>query len=184
MSGETHYIHNIHMNYVATLGQWQEPVFSVISVKLKGMRRDLFYLNPEPGFHVRWTQSSWNAVKCSVLQWHNPNYKSGCQQPCSNSVSIWSQNFSFLCFGLLDWWFRDFAVVVTSHALRDHMRWPPFLLSRCWFSADTKQERLDWMEKLGQALLDFHTWSRTSATKAESRHSDASSGGSLRESIL
>ncbi|MEQ2158233.1 hypothetical protein GOODEAATRI_010193 [Goodea atripinnis] len=50
--------------------------------------------------------------------------------------------------------------------------------SKCWFSADTKQERLDWMEKLNQALLDFHTWN---CPQAENQ---ASSSGNLRESIL
>ncbi|XP_058502487.1 anillin, actin binding protein 2 isoform X2 [Solea solea] len=55
--------------------------------------------------------------------------------------------------------------------------------AKCWFSADTKEERLDWMEKLNQALLDFHTWNRTSMTKTESQQSNTSSGN-LRESIL
>ncbi|AWP07931.1 putative actin-binding protein anillin-like [Scophthalmus maximus] len=57
-------------------------------------------------------------------------------------------------------------------------------LAKCWFSADTKQERLDWMEKLNQVLLDFHTWNRTSATQTESQQSNALSSGNLRESIL
>lgn len=33
-------------------------------------------------------------------------------------------------------------------------------LWRSWFSADTREERADWMEKLNQVLLDLHTWSR------------------------
>lgn len=53
--------------------------------------------------------------------------------------------------------------------------------SKCWFSADTKQERLDWMERLNQALLDFHTWNRP---QADSQASDTSISGSLRESML
>ncbi|XP_029951584.1 anillin-like [Salarias fasciatus] len=48
-----------------------------------------------------------------------------------------------------------------------------------WFSADTKQEKQDWMEKLSQALLDFHTWNRAPAESQK-----ASSSGNLRESIL
>ncbi|XP_053283378.1 anillin isoform X8 [Pleuronectes platessa] len=55
--------------------------------------------------------------------------------------------------------------------------------AKCWFSADTKQERSDWMEKLNQVLLDVHTWNRASATKTESQQSNTSSGN-LRESIL
>ncbi|XP_041652551.1 anillin isoform X5 [Cheilinus undulatus] len=56
--------------------------------------------------------------------------------------------------------------------------------AKCWFSADTKQERLDWMEKLNQVLLDFHTWNRNKAIQTESQQSNSSSGGNLRESIL
>ncbi|XP_047453441.1 anillin isoform X5 [Mugil cephalus] len=55
------------------------------------------------------------------------------------------------------------------------------VVAKCWFSADTKQERLDWMEKLNQALLDFHTWNRT---PAENQQPNASVSGNLRESIL
>lgn len=66
----------------------------------------------------------------------------------------------------------------------DHSYWRTMsLLFRCWFSADTKQERLDWVEKLSQALLDLHTWSQT-LTPAQSQPSDPSSSGNLRESIL
>ncbi|XP_028304565.1 anillin, actin binding protein 2 isoform X2 [Gouania willdenowi] len=54
-------------------------------------------------------------------------------------------------------------------------------LAKCWFSADTKQDRLDWMEKLSQALLDFHTWNRT---PMDSETSNMSTSGSLRESLL
>uniref|UniRef100_A0A3Q1B0I6 PH domain-containing protein n=1 Tax=Amphiprion ocellaris TaxID=80972 RepID=A0A3Q1B0I6_AMPOC len=52
-------------------------------------------------------------------------------------------------------------------------------LAKCWFSADTKQERLDWMEKLNQTLLDFHTWNR-----AQTGSQQLNSSSSLRESIL
>ncbi|XP_047678656.1 anillin isoform X2 [Tachysurus fulvidraco] len=50
-------------------------------------------------------------------------------------------------------------------------------LTKSWFSADTREERADWMEKLNQVLLDLHTWSRqcdgadTSSTTATSRES-------------
>lgn len=56
--------------------------------------------------------------------------------------------------------------------------------AKCWFSADTKQERLDWTEKLNQVLLDFHTWNRNKAAQTECQQSHSSSGGNLRESIL
>lgn len=57
------------------------------------------------------------------------------------------------------------------------------LLLRCWFSADTKQEKLDWIEKLSQALLDLHTWSQSSSS-AQSQQPEPSSSENLRESIL
>ncbi|XP_078139265.1 anillin, actin binding protein 2 [Centroberyx gerrardi] len=57
-------------------------------------------------------------------------------------------------------------------------------LAKCWFSADTKQDRLDWMEKLNQVLLDFHTWSRTPPAHTGTRQSNTSSSGNMRESIL
>ncbi|KAM3870020.1 anillin, actin binding protein 2 [Diretmus argenteus] len=58
-------------------------------------------------------------------------------------------------------------------------------VAKCWFSADTKQERLDWMEKLNQVLLDFHTWNRPPPTQTETQHAWASSSSSsMKESIL
>ncbi|KAJ8252174.1 hypothetical protein COCON_G00214860 [Conger conger] len=33
------------------------------------------------------------------------------------------------------------------------------MLNKRWLSADTREERQQWMEKLSQALLDLHTWS-------------------------
>lgn len=56
-------------------------------------------------------------------------------------------------------------------------------LFRCWFSADTKQEKVDWIEKLSQALLDLHTWSQT-PSPARSQQCEPSSSENLRESIL
>lgn len=47
-----------------------------------------------------------------------------------------------------------------------------------WFSADTFEERTEWLDKLNQALLDLHTWSLTPATF------DPQPSGAPRESIL
>lgn len=55
--------------------------------------------------------------------------------------------------------------------------------AKCWFSADTKQEKLDWIEKLSQALLDLHTWTQ-GLSSARSQQSEPSSSENLRESIL
>ncbi|KAL0968257.1 hypothetical protein UPYG_G00264380 [Umbra pygmaea] len=46
--------------------------------------------------------------------------------------------------------------------------------AKCWFSADTREDRADWMDKLNQVLLDLHTWS--------TRPPQAS--GNIRESTL
>ncbi|KAJ8343895.1 hypothetical protein SKAU_G00312240 [Synaphobranchus kaupii] len=37
-------------------------------------------------------------------------------------------------------------------------------LDKCWFSADTREERVQWMDKLSQALLDLQTWSARPGT--------------------
>ncbi|MCJ8733678.1 hypothetical protein PDJAM_G00226320 [Pangasius djambal] len=57
-------------------------------------------------------------------------------------------------------------------------------LTKSWFSADTREERADWMEKLNQVLLDLHTWSRRAAG-GESDQADISSvTATSRESVL
>ncbi|XP_073785316.1 anillin, actin binding protein 2 isoform X3 [Danio rerio] len=56
-------------------------------------------------------------------------------------------------------------------------------LKKCWFSADTREERSDWMEKLNQTLLDFLTWNRKPVSN-ETRASTSSTSGTSRESIL
>ncbi|XP_051725834.1 anillin isoform X2 [Ctenopharyngodon idella] len=56
-------------------------------------------------------------------------------------------------------------------------------LKKCWFSADTREERADWMEKLNQTLLDSLTWNRKPVSN-ENRASTSSNTGTSRESIL
>ncbi|XP_062317229.1 anillin, actin binding protein 2 isoform X2 [Osmerus eperlanus] len=53
-------------------------------------------------------------------------------------------------------------------------------LAKCWFCADTRQERDEWMNKLNQVLLDIHTWSHTN----RQAKNPASSSEKMRESIL
>uniref|UniRef100_W5M828 Anillin n=1 Tax=Lepisosteus oculatus TaxID=7918 RepID=W5M828_LEPOC len=62
------------------------------------------------------------------------------------------------------------------------------ILSKCWFSADTKEEREEWMEKLNQALLDHRTW-KPVVSDQQTRQRDAPQDMSFtsthsRESIL
>ncbi|XP_057204145.1 anillin, actin binding protein 2 isoform X2 [Triplophysa rosa] len=56
-------------------------------------------------------------------------------------------------------------------------------LKKSWFSADTREERTEWMEKLNQTLLDFQTWNRKPVSN-DSGASTSSMSGTSRESIL
>lgn len=56
-------------------------------------------------------------------------------------------------------------------------------LKKCWFSADTREERADWMEKLSQTILDFQTWNRKPVSN-DNRASTSCNSGTSRESIL
>ncbi|XP_034160829.2 anillin isoform X1 [Pangasianodon hypophthalmus] len=57
-------------------------------------------------------------------------------------------------------------------------------LTKSWFSADTREERADWMEKLNQVLLDLHTWSRRAAGGENDRANISSITATSRESVL
>ena len=67
-----------------------------------------------------------------------------------------------------------------------------FFFSRGWFSADTKEEQLEWMEKLNQVLLDVHTWSRAPQNPVQTTQTEetplpvkaSSSSRTIRESSL
>ena len=91
-------------------------------------------------------------------------------------LAVCGTYYSFFSPGCLSGFSNVLTVLMGSHCTNRFM----LFLCRCWFSADTKQERLDWMEKLNQVLLDFHTWNRTS----KSEQLDTSNSGNLRESIL
>ncbi|KAJ8417477.1 hypothetical protein AAFF_G00287040 [Aldrovandia affinis] len=57
------------------------------------------------------------------------------------------------------------------------------VLDKRWFSADTREERVQWMEKLGQALLDLQTWNLRSMTH-DGRPFTPSFSEPPRESVL
>ncbi|XP_062860587.1 anillin, actin binding protein 2 [Trichomycterus rosablanca] len=57
-------------------------------------------------------------------------------------------------------------------------------LTKSWFSADTREERSDWMEKLGQVLLDLHTWNRQHAACEGDPANSSTNTATSRESIL
>ncbi|XP_056334625.1 anillin, actin binding protein 2 isoform X3 [Danio aesculapii] len=74
---------------------------------------------------------------------------------------------------------HTFELVETSTLQKEDSQ----TLKKCWFSADTREERSDWMEKLNQTLLDFLTWNRKPVSN-ETRASTSSTTGTSRESIL
>ncbi|XP_029378850.1 anillin, actin binding protein 2 isoform X2 [Echeneis naucrates] len=117
----------------------------------------------------------------SLCYWNHPNDKetkvaeghiSLSRSPCENVRSVKRD----LCA-------RPFTFELVS-SLTHQQHASQEALAKCWFSADTKQERLDWMEKLNQALLDFHTWNRKLVPQPESQQSNMLSRENLRESIL
>ncbi|XP_031735189.1 anillin, actin binding protein 2 isoform X4 [Anarrhichthys ocellatus] len=149
-----------------------------------------------------WHRRYFVLVGCNMYYWNHPNDKETKVQTDmqTKSASHFSINSCFLFFMPQD--AEGSISLSSSHSRcvrpvkRDSCARPfTFELvsnvpqqqdasAKCWFSADTKQERLDWMEKLNQALLDFNTWNQTSAAQTESQQSNPSSIGNLRESIL
>ncbi|XP_076848991.1 anillin, actin binding protein 2 isoform X2 [Brachyhypopomus gauderio] len=57
-------------------------------------------------------------------------------------------------------------------------------LSKSWFSADTREERAGWMEKLNQVLLDLHTWSREPVSPEADPANSSSNTRASRDSVL
>uniref|UniRef100_W5K9L5 Anillin, actin binding protein 2 n=1 Tax=Astyanax mexicanus TaxID=7994 RepID=W5K9L5_ASTMX len=58
------------------------------------------------------------------------------------------------------------------------------VLTKTWFSADNREERANWMDKLNQVLLDLHTWSRQSSLSDVDPANISSNTATSRESIL
>ncbi|XP_062276827.1 anillin, actin binding protein 2 [Scomber scombrus] len=125
-----------------------------------------------------WRRGYFTLERCTMSYWNHPNDKE--TKEAERSISLSSSPSQCVRPVKRDSCARPFTFELVSN-IPQQQDDSQEATSKCWFSADTKQERLDWMEKLNQVLLDFHTWSRTSATKTESQQS---SSGNLRESIL
>ncbi|XP_039989192.1 anillin isoform X6 [Xiphias gladius] len=119
---------------------------------------------------------------CSMNYWNHPNDKE--TKEAEGSIFLSSSPSQCVRPVKRDSCARPFTFELVSNTPNQQLDTSQEALAKCWFSADTKQERLDWMEKLNQVLLDFHTWNRMSATQTESKQSNKSSNGNLRESIL
>ncbi|KTF78735.1 hypothetical protein cypCar_00017986, partial [Cyprinus carpio] len=112
-----------------------------------------------------------------LLYWNYPNEMGN--KPADGSLSI----FGFCSVRPVE---REccarphtFELVETNTPQQEHSQ----TLKKCWFSADTREERSDWMEKLNQTLLDSVTWNRKSVSK-DNRASTSSNTGNSCESIL
>ncbi|XP_023253247.1 anillin-like isoform X3 [Seriola lalandi dorsalis] len=119
---------------------------------------------------------------CSMYYWNHPNDKE--TKEAEGSISLSSSPSQCVRPVKRDSCARPFTFELVSNILHQQQDDSQEASAKCWFSADTKQERLDWMEKLNQVLLDFHTWNRTSVIQTESQQSHTLSSGNLRESIL
>ncbi|XP_047210303.1 anillin isoform X7 [Girardinichthys multiradiatus] len=125
------------------------------------------------GFGV-WNRRYFVLEECNMYYWNNPNDRE--TKEAEGSISLPRSPSQCVRPVKRDSCARPFTFELANASQQDDQNQEA--PSKCWFSADTKQERLDWMEKLNQALLDFHTWN---CPRAENQ---ASSSGNLRESIL
>uniref|UniRef100_A0A9J8BXY1 Anillin, actin binding protein 2 n=1 Tax=Cyprinus carpio carpio TaxID=630221 RepID=A0A9J8BXY1_CYPCA len=112
-----------------------------------------------------------------LLYWNYPNEMGN--KPADGSLSL----FGFCSVRPVE---REccarphtFELVETNTLQQEHSQ----TLKKCWFSADTREERSDWMEKLNQTLLDSLTWNRKPVSN-DNRASTSSNTENSRESIL
>ncbi|XP_034033046.1 anillin isoform X2 [Thalassophryne amazonica] len=132
------------------------------------------------GFGV-WHRRYFVLEGCNLYYWNHPNDKE--TKEAEGSVSLSSSSSQCVKPVKRDSCARPFTFEIVSNIpmQQDDAQ---EAVTKCWFSADTKQERLDWMDKLNQALLDFHTWSRALERETESQQSETSNSENMRESIL
>ncbi|XP_017546799.1 anillin isoform X1 [Pygocentrus nattereri] len=109
--------------------------------------------------------------------WNHPNEMG--DKPAEGSISL----CGFDCVRHVE---RDscarphtFELVNTRTLQQDNSH----ILTKTWFSADTREERVDWIEKLSQVLLDLHTWCRQPSA-SETDQANTSNTAASRESIL
>ncbi|XP_038561791.1 anillin isoform X6 [Micropterus salmoides] len=115
---------------------------------------------------------------CNMYYWNHPNDRE--TKDAEGSISLSSSPSQCVRPVERDLCARPFTFELVSNTPQQQQDDSQDAFAKCWFSADTKQERLDWMEKLTQALLDHHTWNRTSGRQQP----NTSSSWNLRESIL
>ncbi|XP_005751257.1 anillin, actin binding protein 2 isoform X6 [Pundamilia nyererei] len=126
-----------------------------------------------------WHRRFFVLEECNLYYWNYPNDRE--TKEAEGSISLSSSQSQCVRPVKRELCARPFTFELVSSVSQQEQDLSQDAAAKCWFSADTKQERLDWMEKLNQALLDFHTWNRT---QTESQQANTSSSGNLRESIL
>ncbi|XP_061784046.1 anillin, actin binding protein 2 isoform X2 [Nerophis lumbriciformis] len=122
-----------------------------------------------------WHRRYFTLDGCSLRYWNHPNDKDS--KEAEGVLSLSSSPSQCVRPVKKGSCARPFTFELVSAVPQDDSQES---LTKCWFSADTNQEKLDWMEKLKQALLDFNTWNSTSAQTQQSSNSSVN----LRESIL
>ncbi|KAM9854734.1 anillin, actin binding protein 2 [Aulostomus maculatus] len=125
-----------------------------------------------------WHRRYFTLDGCTMHYWNHPNDKE--TKEAEGKISLSSSPSQSVRPVKRDSCARPFTFELVSSVPQQQDN-SQEAMAKCWFSADTKQERSDWIEKLSQALLDFHTWNRTPASQPGSQQS---STGNLRESIL
>ncbi|KAM8893177.1 LOW QUALITY PROTEIN: anillin, actin binding protein 2 [Spinachia spinachia] len=128
------------------------------------------------GFGV-WHRQYFVLVGCNMFHWNHPNDKE--TKEAEGSISLSSSHRRCVRTVTRDSCARPFTFELVANVPEQQDA-----SAKLWFSADSKQESLDWMEKLNQSLLDFNTWKQTSAAQVQAGQSDWCSSGNLRESIL
>ncbi|KAJ7997783.1 hypothetical protein DPEC_G00215700 [Dallia pectoralis] len=111
-----------------------------------------------------------------LFYWNHPNDRGSKAAESSISLS------SFSCHSVVpvtrDLCARPHTLELLSSAQMDQPEDQP----KCWYSADTREDLGEWMEKLNQVLLDLHTWTCLSQTRAGEQ--PKTSSGKIRESSL
>ncbi|XP_054632143.1 anillin isoform X7 [Dunckerocampus dactyliophorus] len=123
-----------------------------------------------------WHRRYFTLDGCTMHYWNHPNDKES--KEAEGIITLSSSPNQCVRPVKRDSCARPFTFELVSSLPQDNQE----SLTKCWFSADTKQERLDWMEKLNQALFDFHTWKPTPSIPIH--HPSNTSRENLRESIL